>query len=475
MSKPLNILLIGIDSLSASHMSCYGYHRLTTPYMDQVAEEGVLFEQNFCPHVPTTSGYGSMLTGLDCFGNTLVALRHEGGMPEDIKSLPEILREFGYESTCVGFQGNPAARGFDNYINFASWGDYSQRPLRKAENLNDVTVPELQRLAEGDKPFFLFLRHMDPHSPYLPPAPYDRMFYHGNECDPANTSLDGMKAFKPFADYLLSWMPEGITDKEYVNAQYDGEVAYMDACIQVLINQLDALGLTDNTLLIINSDHGETLDEHDCWYDHHGMYECTLHVPLILRLPGVLPEGLRVPGITLHQDLVPTVLELLDLDPGLSFDGKSQIPLMTGEVASNYDGFYITECTWMRKHGWRTSEWKLMHALEPDFHGKPEVELYNLVTDPGETINLADSEPLIVQALEAKLNEHVARREAQTGRPAPIKTNLNWHGGAGGHVGPFESSEQAFNTLYIGSPKTAAQLQDKKAADAEEAAKEKSE
>ncbi|MEI6500311.1 MAG: sulfatase-like hydrolase/transferase, partial [Armatimonadota bacterium] len=206
MSTPMNILLIGVDSLWADHMSCYGYHRQTTPHIDLLAEEGVLFERNFSPHIPTTSGYGTMLTGLDCFSNTLVALRHEGTMPEDVKSLAEILHDEGYESTCVGFQGNPAARGFDNYINFAGWGSWEERPSRKAESLNEVTIPELKRLAAGEKPFFLFLRHMDPHSPYLPPAPYDHMFYGGDECDPSNESLDRMKEFKPFRDYLLSWM-----------------------------------------------------------------------------------------------------------------------------------------------------------------------------------------------------------------------------------------------------------------------------
>lgn len=461
MAEKYNILLIGIDSLLADHMSCYGYHRQTTPHMDLLAAEGVLFERNFCPHVPTTSGYGTMLTGLDCFSNTLVALRHEGTMPDDVKSLAEILREQGYESTCVGFQGNAAARGFDNYLSFTGWGGWDERPLWKAENLNDVAIPELKRLAEGDKPFFLFLRHMDPHSPYLPPAPYDRMFYGGDECDPNNHSLDAMKAFKPFRDYLMSWMPEGITDAEYVIAQYDGAVAYMDACIQVLLTQLDDLGLRDNTIVIVNADHGETLMDHECYFDHHGMYDVTLHVPLIFRLPDILPEGLRVDGMTLHQDLVPTVMDLLEIDPGVNFDGKSQIPMITGEVASNYDGFYITECTWMRKHGWRTAEWKYMHALEPDFHGKPEIELYNLNVDPEENNNIADQEPLIVAALEAKMQAHIKQREAETGRPNPIYTNLNWHGKAGGHEGPFESSEQAYEALYIGSPKTAAQLQDK--------------
>ena len=461
MSKPMNILLIGIDSLSADHMSCYGYPRQTTPHLDALAEEGVLFERNFCPHVPTTSGYGTMLTGLDCFSNTLVALRHEGTMPEDVKSLAEILRDEGYESTCVGFQGNPAARGFDNYLAFKGWGGWDERPLTKADCLNEVSIPEMKRLSEGDKPFFLFLRHMDPHSPYLPPDPFQRMFYSGDECDPNNHSLDNMKAFKPFCDYLTSWMPPGITDAEYVTAQYDGAIAYMDSAIQSILTALDDYGLRENTLVIVNADHGETLTEHECYFDHHGMYDCTLHVPLIMRLPSELPAGWRIPGITLHQDLVPTIMDLLDMNPGINFDGKSQLPMVSGTVASNYGGFYITECTWMRKHGWRTGDWKLIHALEPDFHGKPEVELYNLLTDPEETINLADSEPEIRDAMQAKLDQWVAKREQETGRPAPIKTNLNWHGKAGGHEGPFESSEQAYNSLYIGSPKTAASLQDK--------------
>ena len=459
MSDKLNILLIGVDSLSASHMSCYGYPFHTTPHLDVLADEGVLFEQNFCPHVPTTSGYGTMLTGLDCFSNTLVALRHEGTMPEDVKSLPEILREHGYESTCVGFRGNAAARGFDNYMDFKGWGGWDERPLTKADNLNEVAIPELKRLASQDQPFCLFLRHMDPHSPYLPPAPFERIFYSGDECDASNHSLDAMKAFKPFADYLTSWMPPGITDADYVIAQYDGAVAYMDASIQAILQAVEDLDLADNTLVILNADHGETLNDHECYFDHHGMYDCTLHVPLILRLPGVLPEGQRVPGLTLHQDLVPTIMDLLDIDAGVQFDGKSQIPMITGEVASNYTGFYITECTWMRKHGWRTGEWKLMHALEPDFHFKPEVELYNLVDDPDELNNVAAQEPLIVAALEQKLNDHVAKREAETGRPAPIKTNLNWHGRGLGRG--FESSQEAYDTLYIGSSKTAAALQDK--------------
>ena len=176
MAKKCNLILLGIDSLRRDRMSLHGYDRLTTPHIDRWAEGGTMFENCFSPNVPTTSGYGSMLTGMDLFSTTLVALRHKGGFAEGIKTLPEVLAENGYETTCVGFKGNIASRGFHNYIEFSGWGRWDQRPSRKAENLNSVALPELKRLAGGDKPFFLFLRHMDPHSPYLPPAPYDRMF-----------------------------------------------------------------------------------------------------------------------------------------------------------------------------------------------------------------------------------------------------------------------------------------------------------
>lgn len=458
-----NLILFGVDSLWADHMSCYGYHRLTSPHIDRFAQQSVLFERNYSPHVPTTSAYASMLTGMDCFSTEVVALRHKGGLTEKIRTLPEILKEAGYNTTCVGFSGNPSSRGFDNYLTFTGWGSWEERPSLKAGNLNDVTLPELERLAAGEEPFFLFLRHMDPHSPYLPPAPFDRAFYSGNECDPRHKSIEPVMAFKPFCDYFATWMPPGITDAEYVIAQYDGAIAYMDASIQRLLTRLDELGLSENTLVVLNGDHGETLMDHECYFDHHGIYDCTLHVPLIMRYPGRLPAGQRVPGMTLHQDLVPTLLELLGVRARDKFDGKSLLPLVREERASNYSEFYITECTWMRKHGWRTPEWKLIVALEPDFHFKPEVELYNLILDPGENNNLAEKEPGVVAALRARMDAWIERREREKKITNPMFTNLQWHGSKE-HEGAFTSSQEAYDTLHIGSPGAAARLQARDAA-----------
>ncbi|GGE36956.1 sulfatase [Pullulanibacillus camelliae] len=459
MKKQPNVLLLGIDSLRRDHMSAYGYERLTTPHISKFAEGGVLFENHFSPSIPTTSGYASMLTGRDCFGTDVVSLRHEGPLGDHVQTLAEVLGESGYSTTCIGFSGNPSARGFQQYLDYEAWQPDETGRAPKANNVNEVALPELERLAKADQPFFLFLRHMDPHSPYLPPQPFERMFYGGDEYAPEHASLTEMYQFKPFADFLSSWIPKGVTDADYVDAQYDGAVAYMDACIQTLFTAVDSLGIAEDTLIIVTADHGETLNEHQCWYDHHGLYESNLVVPLILRYPGRLPEGKRVKSYSQIKDVMPTILDILEIEHQLSFDGRSLTPFVHAAASISIEKeFYITECTWMRKHGWRTPDWKLIRALEPDFHFKPEIELYHLATDPKEENNLAEARPEIVEQLTMKMEAHIEKRERETGRTNPMYTNLNWHGLG---TGPFQTSKQAYEALYIGSIKNAEKLQAK--------------
>jgi arylsulfatase A-like enzyme len=462
--RPPNIVLLGIDSLRADHMSCYGYSRLTTPHLDRFAQEGTLFERTYSAHVPTTSAYASMLTGMDCFGTQVVALRHQGPLRSEVKTAAEIFRDFGYDTSCIGFSGNPSSRGFGRYLDYPAWGSWNEGRSPKAQNLNEVVLPELERLIANDKPVFLFLRHMDPHAPYLPPEPYEQMFYHGDETDPNNASMEPVMAFKPFRDFFATWMPPGITDKDYVIAQYDGAIAYMDACIQSIFTTLEAQGILDDTIVVVNGDHGETLYEHECWFDHHGIYDNVLHVPLIIRYPRKVPEGKRVSGFNQHKDLLPTLLELAGLDAAeidwpseKRFDGRSLMALVRGEEASFESEIYITECTWMRKHGWRTPQWKLIRALEPDFHFKPEVELYNLVHDPEENENLAESEPEMVALLTGRMEAWIEKRERETGLANPIYSQGDWHGHKG--VGAFKTSQQAYDTLHIGDVSQGARLQ----------------
>ncbi|HOD49628.1 MAG TPA: sulfatase [Candidatus Hydrogenedentes bacterium] len=422
--RPPNLLIFAIDSIRRDHMSCYGYPRLTTPHMDRLAVAGTLFENAFSAYIPTTPAYVTMLTGRDVIANQQVALGPLGPMAEDQPTLPELLRPAGYRSVMVGH--GEWYRGFDKYLQYEGWGGpWDERPSRKAENLNNAVLPELERLHASKKPWMLYLRHMDPHSPYYPPPPYDSLFYSKNPCSRnLPNTMKAVRAFKPFADYLLSWLPPGIRDAEFVIAQYDGALAYMDACIQRLVTRTEELGIAENTLIIITGDHGETLYEHECWFDHHGLYEPTLVVPLIYYWPGTIGKGARSKAMTLQEDFVPTVLDITGqsrLAKRVTFDGVSLKRYFTETGRSPRSEFYITECTWMRKHGWRTPIWKFWDALEPDFHGKPPVELYNLLEDPKELRNLAEKEPGLVKTLRDRMNAWLKKRCRATGKGNPIE------------------------------------------------------
>ncbi len=420
--RPWNLLVFAIDSLRADHMSCYGYRRFTTPFADRLAAEGVLFERCYSAYIPTTPAYTTILTGMDVMRHEMVSLTPKGPIDDGIRTLPELLREAGYVSYRVGFKGE-FFRGFDKYLAYdEGWVAWEDRPARKAENLNDTAIPALEELVDSGQPWMLFMRHMDPHAPYLPPPPYDQLYYRKVPTQPG-LDMAPIRDFPNFADFHLSWMPPGIQDAEHPIAMYDGAVAYMDACIEVILNRLDELGQRENTLVVFTADHGETLYDHGCYFDHHGLYEPTLHVPLILRFPDGRGAGNRIPGYVLHEDLAPSLLELIGLNKLAErekMDGRSWINLLNGERATNYSEFYLTECTWMRKRGWRTPEWKLIEALEPDFHGKPPVELYNLVADPEENRNLAESEPGVVALLKDRMTRWVERRMGETGKPNPI-------------------------------------------------------
>jgi len=442
--KKLNVVVFAVDSLRADHMDCYGYPRQTFPHVGRLVKGGVLFENAYSAYIPTTPAYTTMLTGRDVMSTGIVALGPKGPIPPEIPTLPEVLGEEGYSSACVGF-GPGFYRGFDRYETYRSWMSWEERPGDKADALNEVAIPILDELSR-EEPFLLFLRHMDPHAPYLPPKPFDTMFYSKDPCDPKKKTMKKVFDFKPFAEFFKSWMPPGVTDWDYVVAQYDGALAYMDACIQRIFTRLEELGVMEDTLIVLNADHGETLTEHEIYFDHHGLYEPTTHVPLLLYCPSRLPSSLRVPGFVLHQDLMPTLLELVGLKrrvKGLGMDGQSVLPLIQGKRHTNYSEFLLTECTWMRKRGWRTPAWKLIKSLEPDFHQKPEVELYNLIEDPGENRNLANKKKEVVQLLTDRMMSWIEKRMEETGRGDPI---LEYEIGLDKRIGSVRKAKELQDT-----------------------------
>ena len=164
---------------------------------------------------------------------------------------------------------------------------------------------------------------------------------------------------------------------------------------------------------------------------------------------------MRIKDTCQLKDFMPTLLELMGIERDIPFDGRSLMPLVRGEARDAEPEFYITECTWMRKHGWRTPQWKLIVSLEPDFHFKPEIELYDLIRDPEENHNVADENPEVVAMLKTRMEKFIAKREAETGRPAPIYVNFINDGK------PFASSQEAYDSKFIGGIAEAVSLQKK--------------
>jgi arylsulfatase A-like enzyme len=410
----MNIVLIALDTQRADHLGCYGYPKRTSPFIDSIARRGVLYERCYAPNIPTHPSFTTMLTGKEAITHNIVNIG--GGVPiaDGVRLLPEILREHGYTTAAVDSMGRHFERGFDHYRSY-QWDRSNPTVLRKAETVNEVALPLIEELRAGSRPFFLFLHYWDPHTPYLPPPAYRRRFYR-RDADPydvANHSMDEAWTWEPFKWYFHSWMP-GITDADYVINLYDGETAYMDHHLRRVFRALAPV--QRETLVIITADHGEILDEQLGYFDHHGLYEGNVHVPLILYWQGKLPGGRRVPGFVQNIDLAPTLLDLAGIPDRDAMEGLSLLPTAMGLRESNYDALYFSEATWEVKRAIRTGRWKLIDSIEPDGHGRPTQELFDLAADPAEQHNVVDSYPDVRRELQDRLHAWLRRRLDEAGR-----------------------------------------------------------
>jgi arylsulfatase A-like enzyme len=421
----MNIVWILVDALRADRLGCYGYARPTSPHIDRFARQAARFDACISPHIPTQPAHTTLFSGRDVFDHQIVAQGGRQELDPALRLLPDLLRGEGYFTGAVDNIGRWFAPAFERYERYPRWDHDGSRPWRIGEA---VTAPALSLLDEAHqdgRPFFLFFHYWDPHTPYLPPAPFHRQFFAGDAHDPGNRSMDRVWRSAWFANYFAEWLP-GVTDIRYVTAQYDASVAYADACLAHLFQRLTELGHWEDTLVLLCADHGEELDEHGCWFDHHGLYETNVRVPLLLRFPDGRGAGRTLPQLVSALDVAPTLLGALghpELAPACAMTGRDLAPLLAGQGAEGavppLEGVYLTECTWMRKRGWRTPEWKLIRALEPDIYGLPPIELFHLPSDPGEQANLAPTHPDIVRKLEGAMDAWVERRLSECGLPDP--------------------------------------------------------
>jgi len=312
-----NVILITIDTLRADHLSCYGYHLLTTPRLDQFAHEGTRFSRAYTMIPMTGPAHVSLLTGH--FPQEHGA--KVNGQPKHndprLISLAQYLRARGYQTAAfvsawpLKASLTGLAPGFQLYNeDFDRWYQMFNT-YRSAEDVNPEAIAWMTQHRYG--PFFLWVHYFDPHAPYV---------LHKNF-----TSL----AANPSASDKPAKHSQEVADRIH---RYDSEVAYTDDYVGQLLDTLDALGLKDSTIVTIVADHGESLGEHG--YVGHGrqLYEPMTHVPLMMRYPPAVPAGrvVRTPVTTL--DVLPTVLDLLKIKPAAPLSGKS----LTAVFADPPDG-----------------------------------------------------------------------------------------------------------------------------------------
>ena len=400
-AAPPNVLLVTIDTLRADHLGCYGDKEAQTPVIDRLAARGVRFDTAVA-HAPITGpSHASILTGL-------TPLRHgvrnnsDYTLPKGVPTLPDAFARAGYR-TAAFVSGFPLEkrfgydRGFEVYDDAFPRGDDERRAPyieRPADQTTGAALKWLDERLASASPWFLWIHYYDPHSPYEPPGDYARRF---------------------------------------ASHPYDGEIAFVDSQLGMVLERLERSGLSDRTLIVVTADHGESLGEHG--EATHGIfvYDATLRVPWIVAGPGV-PPG-RTPKVLARSiDIAPTILDYAARRTAAAIEGRSLRPAIEGRAMSDEASyaeslFASLHLRWAPLYAWRTSKWKLIDAPRP--------ELFDMEADPQEQHDRAASDMPRVETLRRPLRAalRVQTPDATATVDAEASQRLRSLGYLGG--GPF--------------------------------------
>jgi arylsulfatase A-like enzyme/Tfp pilus assembly protein PilF len=379
-SPPPNVLLITIDTVRADRIGAYGYAKAATPVMDRLALEGVRFADATTQAPLTGPAHAALLTGLY---PARLGVRDNATtpVPDTATTAAELFKSRGYRTG--GFVGAfiltapyGFAQGFDTFdADFPSFSDALKLQVqRRGDAVVDAAVKWLD--AGGPQPFFGWVHLYDAHAPYDPPPPFAARFK---------------------------------------SSPYDGEIAYVDACIGRLVGALERTGRLDRTLVAVVADHGESLGEHG--EQEHGMflYESVLHIPWIMRLPARAHAGTIVGEQVRAIDVLPTLAGIAGV-PVPKIDGESVVSLVDGKARRTTPSSFA-ETFYPRWHyGW--SELKSIRGDRLKFIDAPKPELYDLRADPAEQRNLASDR----SALAAGMSSELGRIESGFGAAANTET-----------------------------------------------------
>ena len=416
-TKP-NLLFIMADQLRYDALGYAGRFSISTPNLDRLASEGAFFSKAYTPIPVCAPARQSLLSGrsADSFG----ALWNYDFIPTNTvrgndPSWIHALVERGYRTSLVGQwhaspEEAPAAFGYETYIPFGEYeayvrttypdiqytggwmGEASPLPLEDSRThyMARRTMALLDEYAAAEAPFLLMWDFADPHLPCRPSEPFASM-YTGADIEPWDSFGDPMDN-KPYIQrqQLVNWDLTQTSREAYLDciARYYGMVSQLDDAIGRVLAHLEELGLAQNTLVIFTSDHGDTCGGHGMLDKHYILYEDVVHIPLIMRLPGVVPSGIRVQRCVSNcLDLPPTIEEIMELPPSGVRHGLSLLLLLAGEeqpARPNYTVFTSNgqQFGLFTQRGITDGRWKYIWNLT-DMD-----EFYDLDADPGEFHNL---------------------------------------------------------------------------------------
>lgn len=390
-----NVVVLLIDTLRADALTTYAETRVRSPQMDRFAREGTVFERCVAPANWTKPSCASVLTGLHPPSHR--ALSEAAAISSSTQLVSQHFQQGGFQTAAFIANGYMAAefgfnRGWNHYRNYIR-----ERQPTEAENVFGEALAWMEQNREQRK--FVYIQTIDPHVPYDPPDE-DLRLYDAN-------AYEGPVSPRSTGNLLEDFKRERVSlsgrDRNRLRALYDGEVTYHDRHFGRFLDRLGELNMLDDTLIIATADHGEEFFEHDSVGHGHSLYEELLHVPLVMRMPGLVPGGERSGQVVALTDVTPTALDAAGINIPDSVEGRSLVPdlrgrpapLISAGFASKWDTGNNRETSWSARVG----DWKLR------MRGPAVSYLYNLAEDPGEQRDFDEENPLALRAARIALGQ----------------------------------------------------------------------
>jgi arylsulfatase A-like enzyme len=408
-----NVLVLVLDTARADRCSVNGYGRATTPCIDRLAEDGVVFAQAWSSANWTAPAHASLFTGVGAARHGL-ATQGRGFLRTYIPTIAERFTAAGYDTAC--FSNNDLVapeygltRGF---AKFEALYQDEQRPQPTARGAHALAANWAIAADRAKRPFFVFINDIEPHQPYTPAAEDAAAFVRGS---PSPEETLAAAWFPPEMVIRYDLRAEEIDERRLAihSDLYDGEIRTLDREIGTLLDRLREAHLLDSTVVVLLGDHGEYLGERHLIDHGMGLYREVLHVPLVVRYPGKFDGGRVVKDLVRIEDVAPTLVELCGLEPLPDIEGLSLTANLAGRVARALQPenellarraareFPNTDISFLTR-GIRSAFDGAFHLLE---FSDGTVELYDAANDPGELRNIAADRPEVV----ARLREFLPR------------------------------------------------------------------